>query len=73
MQGGGDRFESDRLHQFRNIVDTKEQILFPSNSPDFDQLEVKVGEEIHTGTGPSYIVTRISGHGIFGRVIEETD
>jgi len=54
-------------------VDTKEQILFPSNSPDFDQLEVKVGDEIHTGTGPTYIVTRINGHGIFGRVIEDEE
>ena len=54
-------------------MDTKEQILFLSNSPDFDQLEVKIGEIIHTGTGPSYIVTRINGQGIFGRIFEDEE
>ncbi len=54
-------------------MDTKEQILFLSNSPGFDELEVKMGDVIHTGTGPSYIVTRISGHGIFGKVIEDEE
>lgn len=53
-------------------VESKEQILFDANSANFDQLEVKVGDEIHTGTGPTYIVTRISSKGIFGRKIDET-